>query len=99
LKDVLPNALFRILKSPKLKVKSDNSKFDFVLGYLSAREDRSTFLFETIDFFHLSQSNLKRCFDFVQLSNFNETLFNSLKRLFIDSQTQNAEEVQQTPPK
>jgi TPR repeat protein len=96
--NILPNNLFKILKSPKLKMESENAKFDFILGYLSVCEERSTFLFESIDFAQLSQSNLKRFFDFVQLSDLNDVLFKSIKEIILTTQLINPNEVKQTAP-
>jgi TPR repeat protein len=95
---ILPNSLFKILKSAKLKIENENTKFDFVLGCLSLHNPRPMFLFESIDFSQISQSNIKQFFDFVQFSDLNETLFNSLKGIILDCRQQKSDRVESAAP-
>jgi hypothetical protein len=84
LNKILPNGFFKISKSPKLKVEDENLKFEIIFGYLSARDEGQIFLFESVDFSRLFQSNLAKFFNYVELSDLNESLFNFIKGLLLN---------------
>jgi TPR repeat protein len=73
-------------------------KFYFYIAYLSAHKERPMFLFESVDFSWLSQSNVAKFFNFAQLSDLNESLFSSIKGIILNPPPQNVNEVEETAP-
>jgi TPR repeat protein len=86
--NIFPNSISQILKSSQLNVESEDAKFEFIFEYIENQKERSTFLYDTIDFSKLSKSNIEMFLNSSQFSFLNETILTSIQEIILNLQSQ-----------
>jgi hypothetical protein len=82
LSNIHPSGISKILQSPKLKLKSEESLFEFLLKCFEKWKDQSISLFECLYFEYLKEQNLSKFFEKISKFHLPPSLVESLSFIF-----------------